>query len=96
MEHDDRCNAQDTGLALLREAVRHNDATLVEVVARVQKLVDQYNDANLKLGTLCTKHDALHRDFTALRGQVYTVLMAFILGFVGVVVTWITKGGLTR
>lgn len=96
MDHDERCNAQDTALALLNKTLEHHDTTMEAVVSRVQKLVDQYHENNVSLGNLCTKHDALHRDFTALRAQVYTVLMAFVLGFISIGVTWISKGGLTR
>jgi hypothetical protein len=93
-----------------------HEGTLDDIVARVQKMVDEYHGNTLALSelrgqlntltvrvpvdlpqqltSLSVRHDGLHKDFTMLRGQVYALVGTIIMSAVGVIVTWIMKGGL--
>lgn len=51
-------------------------------------------DLPQQLTSLSVRHDGLHKDFTMLRGQVYALVGTIIMTAVGVIVTWIMKGGL--
>jgi hypothetical protein len=51
-------------------------------------------DLTQQLVSLSVRHDGLHKDFTMLRGQVYALVGTIIMSAVGVIVTWVMKGGL--
>jgi hypothetical protein len=51
-------------------------------------------DLPQQLTSLSVRHDGLHKDFTMLRGQVYALVGTIIMTAVGVIVTWIMKGGM--
>ncbi len=51
-------------------------------------------DLPQQLTTLALKHDALHKDFMLLRGQMYSIIGAVILSGVGAFVAWALRGGM--
>lgn len=72
-----------------------NNVTLATLQGRLDTLTARVPvDLPQQLTSLSVRHDGLHRDFTMLRGQVYALVGTILLSAVGVLVTWIMKGGL--
>jgi hypothetical protein len=72
-----------------------NSLSLSELRGQLNALTDRVpRDLPQQLTSLSVRHDGLHKDFTMLRGQVYALVGTIIMTAVGVIVTWIMKGGL--
>ena len=72
------------------------DDTLKEVVARVQKLVDQFHDADKRLLSIDTRLEHIEKDVASIKGQWSKVLIT-IVGAIGLaVLNFILKGGLVK
>jgi len=51
-------------------------------------------DLPQQLTSLSIRHDGLHKDFMALRGQVYMLIGSVLLSLLGGLMTFILRGGL--
>ena len=72
-----------------------NNLTLSDLRGQLNTLTARVPvDLPQQLTSLSVRHDGLHKDFTMLRGQVYALVGTIIMSAVGVIVTWIMKGGL--
>jgi hypothetical protein len=72
-----------------------NNVALSDVRGQINLLTSRVpSDLPQQLTALALKHDALHRDFSMLRAQTYSIISAIILSGVGAFVTWVIRGGL--
>jgi predicted nucleic acid-binding Zn-ribbon protein len=67
MEHDQQCHDQTRELALLKDRFLNLDATLREVVDRVQELVEQYHKQNIAQATMSEQIANMQKDVTAIK-----------------------------